>query len=165
MHELPELKLAPADGREVSGDTKLGGEPTFIQGDHTPECCGQRMALLAQLDGLYYPEAELPDSALVYVFLCKQCFEVHAELQCTAAARNTLLNRRAHVLGNCVSQLGVAHNGSKLTTNLVWLWPPSSRPASKPRQAGEGPQRSAFVSCASSHTIRIRSRSSARTRN
>jgi hypothetical protein len=82
MNELPEVRLAPADGRDVSGDTKLGGRATFIQGDHTPDCCGQQMALLAQIDGLDYPEAELPDSALVYVFLCRKCFEVHAEMQC-----------------------------------------------------------------------------------
>lgn len=82
MEELPEIKLVPADGRSVSGDTKLGGRATFIQGDHTPECCGRRMILLAQLDGLDYPEAQLPDSALVYIFFCRQCFDVHAELQC-----------------------------------------------------------------------------------
>ena len=39
------------------------------------------MTLLAQLDGLDYPEAELPESSLVYVFLCRQCFDVSAELQ------------------------------------------------------------------------------------
>ena len=39
-------------------------------------------ALLAQLDGLDYPEAKLPDSSLIYVFVCRQCFEVSAELQC-----------------------------------------------------------------------------------
>jgi hypothetical protein len=82
MGELPELKLLPADGREVSGASQLGGRATFIQGDHTPVCCGRPMSLLAQLDGLDYPEAQLPDSALVYVFLCRQCFDVSAELQC-----------------------------------------------------------------------------------
>jgi hypothetical protein len=82
MDELPEVKLRPADGRESTGETKFGGKPTFIQGDHTPECCGRRMVLLAQLDGLEYPEAQLPDSALVYVFLCPHCFDVSAELQC-----------------------------------------------------------------------------------
>ena len=82
MDELPEVRLIAADGRGVFRDTKFGGKPTFIQGDHTPECCGRRMVLLAQLDGLDYPEANLPDSALVYVFLCPQCFDVSAELQC-----------------------------------------------------------------------------------
>jgi hypothetical protein len=37
---------------------------------------------VAQLDGLDYPEADLPDSALVYVFVCRRCFDVSAELQC-----------------------------------------------------------------------------------
>ncbi|MFO0850048.1 MAG: hypothetical protein U0871_16060 [Gemmataceae bacterium] len=82
MADLPEVKLIPADGRSATGDTKFGGRATFIQGDFTPDCCGKRMALLAQLDGLDYPEAELPDCALIYVYFCSQCFDVHAELQC-----------------------------------------------------------------------------------
>ena len=82
MAELPEIKITFSDGRETSGATHLGGKATFIQGDHTPDCCGQRMTLLAQLDGLDYPEAELPDTALVYVFLCQRCFSVYAEMQC-----------------------------------------------------------------------------------
>lgn len=47
MPELPEAKLAAVDGREMSGETKFGGKPQFIQGDYTPECCSQRMTLLA----------------------------------------------------------------------------------------------------------------------
>ena len=82
MGQLPELKLLPADGRPASGETKLGGKPQWVQGDHTPECCGSRMVLLAQIDGLDFPEAKLPDSALVYTFLCPQCFGVSSELQC-----------------------------------------------------------------------------------
>jgi hypothetical protein len=79
--ELPEVKLAAVDGREMSGDTKFGGKPQFIQGDFTPDCCGQKMTLLAQLDGLDFPEAELPDSSLVYVWLCQKCFDVHGDIQ------------------------------------------------------------------------------------
>lgn len=82
MDELPEVKLVAANGRGSSGETKFGGKPTWIQGDYTPECCDQKMVLLAQLDGLDYREAELPDSALVYVFLCPKCFDVSAQLQC-----------------------------------------------------------------------------------
>jgi hypothetical protein len=81
MAELPEVKLAAVDGREMSGDTKFGGKPQFIQGDYTPDCCDQKMILLAQLDGLDYKEAELPDSSLVYVWLCQKCFDVRAEIQ------------------------------------------------------------------------------------
>jgi hypothetical protein len=81
MSELREVKLAAVGGREMSGDTKFGGIPQFIQGDYTPDCCGQKMALLAQLDGLDYKEAELPDSALVYVWLCRRCFDVRAAMQ------------------------------------------------------------------------------------
>lgn len=79
---LPEVKLLRADDREACAGTRFGGWPQFIQVDNTPDCCGRPMALLAQLDGLDYPEAELPDSALVYVFVCRQCFDVSAELQC-----------------------------------------------------------------------------------
>ncbi len=82
MVELPEIILSRADGKPGTGSTKFGGAAEFIQGDYTPDCCGSRMTLLAQLDGLDYREADLPDSSLVYVFVCSHCFSVHAELQC-----------------------------------------------------------------------------------
>jgi hypothetical protein len=81
MHELPEVKLVPADGRDVPGETKFGGRPTIIQGHRPPECCGVTMQLFVQVDGLDFPEAELPDSALVYLYLCRQCFGVSAHLE------------------------------------------------------------------------------------
>lgn len=80
--ELPEVKLLRPDGREMSGDTHFGGRPQFIQAHHTPECCGRPMALLVQLDGLDFPEAELPDSALAYLWVCRQCFQTSSDLQC-----------------------------------------------------------------------------------
>ena len=82
MDELPLVKLLPADGRDVSGATHFGGMPTFIQNHRVPECCGHPMSLLAQLDSLDYREADLPDSALVYVFICRSCFDVQADMQC-----------------------------------------------------------------------------------
>jgi hypothetical protein len=81
MNDLPEVKLLPADGREVSGDTKFGGKPQFIQSHNTPECCCQPMALLVQVDGLDFPEAGLPDSSLAYLYVCRQCFQVSSDLQ------------------------------------------------------------------------------------
>ena len=80
--KLPKLKILYADKREISGASYLGGSATFIQADRTPSCCEHKMQLLAQLDSLDYPEAELPDSALVYVFVCPHCFVVDAQLQC-----------------------------------------------------------------------------------
>ena len=82
MGDFAEVKLVPADGRAVSGDTKFGGQPTFIQSRNTPECCGRAMSLLVQIDGLDFPEAGLPDSALAYLYVCRECFEVSSDLQC-----------------------------------------------------------------------------------
>lgn len=82
MDEFPEVKLLRADGLPGTGDTKFGGRPQLIQSRVTPNCCGQPMALLAQLDGLDFPEAELPDSSLAYIYVCRQCFEVEADIQC-----------------------------------------------------------------------------------
>jgi hypothetical protein len=79
--ELPEVKLLFADGRASNGATQLGGRPTMTH-PRTPECCGRPMALFAQLDSLDYPEADLPDAGLVLVWLCRQCFGVHAALEC-----------------------------------------------------------------------------------
>jgi hypothetical protein len=38
---LPRV-TAPTDDREASGDTKYESRPTYIQGDHTPDCCGRK---------------------------------------------------------------------------------------------------------------------------
>ena len=82
MEVYPEIPLLPVDGREVSGDTKFGGLPQFIQSRNTPECCGRKMTLLVQIDGLDFPEAQLPDSSLAYLYVCRQCFETSCDLQC-----------------------------------------------------------------------------------
>ena len=82
MGPLPEVNLMRADGCPTSNGTKFGGLPQFIQCDSTPDCCGRPMALLARLDGLDFPEVDLPDSALAYLWVCRQCFQVSSELQC-----------------------------------------------------------------------------------
>lgn len=79
--ELPELKLLPADGRTPTGATQFGGRPVLTH-PSPPECCGRAMALFAQLDGLDYPEADLPDAGVVLVYLCRQCLGVLASLEC-----------------------------------------------------------------------------------
>jgi uncharacterized protein YwqG len=80
--KLPKVKIVYADNREISGASQFGGSATFIQADRTPSCCDSKMQLLAQLDSLDYPEAQLPDSAFVYVFICPHCFDVEAQMQC-----------------------------------------------------------------------------------
>jgi uncharacterized protein YwqG len=83
MAELPEVRLAPVPaGVKGSAGTKLGGKPQWIQAEWRPECCNQPMSFLGQIDSLDIPEAELPDSALVYVFFCPECFDVDCHLQC-----------------------------------------------------------------------------------
>ena len=57
------------DNLTTGFDWAIDHRATFIQGDYTPECCGRRMVLLAQFDGLDYPEAKLPDSTLIYGFV------------------------------------------------------------------------------------------------
>jgi hypothetical protein len=80
---LPEHKLvrADSDSGEPLG-TKLGGTPDFIQAEWQPECCGEKMVFLGQLDSLDIPEAKLPDSAIVYVFYCRKCMRIAASMQC-----------------------------------------------------------------------------------
>jgi len=81
--ELPEILPAPVarDSNNPSA-TKLGGKPDWIQTEWQPRHCGQPMTFLGQFDSLDIPQAGLPDSALVYVFFCAQCFAVDAQLQC-----------------------------------------------------------------------------------
>jgi hypothetical protein len=62
--------------------TRIGGVPEWIQCEWLPECCGTRMQFLAQIDSLDIPEAELPDCALIYVFVCTKCFDTACQLQC-----------------------------------------------------------------------------------
>lgn len=83
MAELPEIRLAVATAADAgSVGTKLGGRPEWIQTEWEPQCCGQPMTFLAQVDTLDLPNTRFPDSALVYVFYCSKCFEVASQLQC-----------------------------------------------------------------------------------
>jgi len=81
MDSYPELRFKnAATGADVG--TRIGGEPEWIQVEWQPECCGSRMQFLAQIDSLDIPEAKLPDSALIYVFVCTKCFDTTCQLQC-----------------------------------------------------------------------------------
>lgn len=79
--EIEEIRLKNSEtGKRVG--TKIGGEPSWIQNEWKPECCGQRMLFLAQIDSLDIPEVDFPDSALVFVFVCTKCFETTSQMQC-----------------------------------------------------------------------------------
>ncbi|MBT5019773.1 MAG: hypothetical protein HON04_13640 [Planctomicrobium sp.] len=83
MGTLPETRLVPLTiPVGVPPATKLGGDPEWIQLEWKPECCGERMTFLGQIDSLDILEAHLPDSAIVYVFFCSKCFETESQLQC-----------------------------------------------------------------------------------
>lgn len=61
--------------------SRLGGTPDSIQDMPWPTCsgCGQDLTFYAQLDGL--PGGyDLADAGLIHVFVCFDCFEVHARL-------------------------------------------------------------------------------------
>jgi uncharacterized protein YwqG len=92
---LPEYLMrfepAPAgkqavDERDWGKRSKLGGVPTWIQRDETPDCpaCGQEMTFLAQIDSIDYSEDETEpyymfgDVGMVYVFYCGECHEAAA---------------------------------------------------------------------------------------
>ena len=77
----PEIRFKNAATGEAAG-TRIGGEPEWIQAEWLPECCGSRMQFLAQIDSLDTPDAKLPDSALIYVFVCPKCFQTTCQLQC-----------------------------------------------------------------------------------
>jgi hypothetical protein len=77
---FPKIQLKRADSGEVVG-THLGGEPQWLQGPWSPECCGVPMSFLGQIDTLDIP-ARFPDSAIVYVFVCGKCFQTDSQIQC-----------------------------------------------------------------------------------
>ncbi len=83
MNELPEYRLAvvPTTDAPIT-ESKLGGKPTWIQVEWQPECCGTPMTFLGQIDSLDIQEANLPNSAIIYIFFCGKCFDVSAQLQC-----------------------------------------------------------------------------------
>ena len=88
-------RAIPLDYPENLGSrTKLGGEPTWIQGDATPECseCGEPMYFVAQIDSVEHrsehnalmkePPKHIDfmfgDVGMIYVFYCFDCSEVQS---------------------------------------------------------------------------------------
>lgn len=96
MMRLPEFRLTPeamtAEAAALSGFAhaaadvghrhRLGGEPTWLQGDETPRCpeCGQRMTFYAQLDSVG-DEIALADVGMIFVFVCFDDFATRSVLQ------------------------------------------------------------------------------------
>lgn len=66
---------------EVGKRHRIGGEPQWIRSDETPSCgCGKKMRFYAQLDSVG-DRFCLADCALIYVFVCWDCFETKSSLQ------------------------------------------------------------------------------------
>ncbi len=59
---------------------KIGGDPDWIQGDETPECCGQPAVFYGQLGSLDRKH-DLIDNGLIYVFICRKCLKSHSVFQ------------------------------------------------------------------------------------
>ena len=76
--DLPPFKWA---GNETGRRHRLGGAPDFLQKPDIPACtCRKPMTFYAQLDSIN-DEFCLADCAMIYVFVCFDCFETRSILQ------------------------------------------------------------------------------------
>lgn len=96
MRQIPPFRLVPEPLTEeaaqlrrfqwtdpdVGNRHRLGGEPSFMQGAHYPECdaCGEVMAFYGQLDSIN-DEFILADAGLVFVFVCFDCYTSKSFIQ------------------------------------------------------------------------------------
>jgi hypothetical protein len=69
-------------GPDIGTRHRLGGEPTWLQGEATPRCadCGEPMTFYGQLDSIG-DDVVLADCGLIYVFVCFDDFRASAVLQ------------------------------------------------------------------------------------
>jgi hypothetical protein len=68
------LSLTPLKGTgNTNLKSKLGGMPTWVQNDGTPECCmcGQGMKFVVQLANC--PQISFADAGMLYAFVCPDC--------------------------------------------------------------------------------------------
>ena len=92
---IPEIRLRPDPeteeakaalgfrwaGEDIGKRHKLGGEPDFVQAAEWPRCCGNLMTFYGQLDSIG-DEIVIADCGLIYVFICFDCYEAKAVVQC-----------------------------------------------------------------------------------
>ena len=67
---------------EVGNRHQLGGIPSWIQQEMTPDCpgCSRRMTFYGQLDSIG-DTIDIADCGMIYVFLCFDCFHAEAIVQ------------------------------------------------------------------------------------
>ncbi len=96
VNMIPMIPLVPQpideEGREAMGFKyadeevgkrhQLGGSPTWIQGEDTPDCphCGDSMSFYGQLDSIGDRHV-IADCGMVYVFICFDCNHGEAKVQ------------------------------------------------------------------------------------
>lgn len=81
--EASALLVRPSYVDETIGERhRLGGAPDLMHADEWPSCrgCRETMTFYAQLDALPAGGFDLADAGLIYVFVCFDCFDVHAVL-------------------------------------------------------------------------------------
>ncbi len=69
-------------GANVGQRSKIGGDPSFVQGPHVPRCpsCDRVMTFYAQLDSIG-DRLCFADVGLLYVFVCFDCYETTSYIQ------------------------------------------------------------------------------------
>ena len=72
----------PMSDPEIGHRSKVGGKPTFLQGEEYPVCqsCGSKMTFYAQLDAIG-DGFDIADCGLIYVFICFDCYETKSIIQ------------------------------------------------------------------------------------
>ena len=66
---------------EAGSESKIGGEPDFIQRDYEwPICCGDKMVFYGQIDSVG-DNFSLGDCGIVHVFVCFDCFNSYSFIQ------------------------------------------------------------------------------------
>ena len=88
------------DDQRLGHRSKLGGSPTWEQGNETPSCqnCDKPLTFVGQLDSISFPDEGNPrgfdglaedqsyifgDVGLIYVFFCFDCGDTRSIFQCT----------------------------------------------------------------------------------
>ena len=92
-----DVELDGSDPNQLGLRSKLGGDPTFIQGGKLPDCpdCGNPMRFVAQIDSIEHdwhtnPNARdysdqhfmFGDVGMIYVFFCYDCLTPTCSLDC-----------------------------------------------------------------------------------